>query len=139
MATKHIYRSSFGFIKYTRPGIDVPLKPNMASFHCFVVIMRRAFFHVHLFFLLCLFSLGCRGREVSELILQLCSFFLLSLSCPCQAAVVILVPLLLNLLLRPLLFLPSLAVAIPMGFDGRGLGKLLPFPVCCKPPRRSHL
>ncbi len=32
MATKDIYRSCFGFfIKYTRQGIDVPLKPNMAS------------------------------------------------------------------------------------------------------------
>ena len=94
---------------------------------------------MHLFFLLCLFSLGWRGCEVSELILQLCSFFLLSLSCPCWAAVIILVPLLLNLLLRLLLFLPSLAVAIHIGFHGCGLGKLLPFPICRKPPRRSHL
>jgi hypothetical protein len=35
-------------------------------------------------------------------------------------------------------FLPSLAVAIHMGFDGCGLGKLLPFLVCRKPPRQSH-
>jgi hypothetical protein len=57
----------------------------------------------------------------------MCSFFLISLFCLCWAAVVILVPLLLNPLLRPLLFLPSLVVAIHMGFDGCGLGKLLPF------------
>jgi hypothetical protein len=86
-----------------------------------------------------LFSLGCCGCEAAELILQLCLFFILSLSCSCQAAIVTLVPLLLNLLLQPLLFLPSLAVVIHMGFNGCGLGKLLPFPVCCKLPWQSHL
>jgi hypothetical protein len=54
MATKHIYRSCFGFIKYTRQGIDVPLKPNMAFLCCFVMIVG----HLRYFFT-CICSSYC--------------------------------------------------------------------------------